>query len=422
MPRPPRSKLPAIVWATAWVSFFADASTELIYGVLPAVYLGTLTIGILGLGLIEGFAETVVSITKLYSGSLSDRSGRRKPWMLAGYGLAAVSKPLIALTSSGVLIGALRASDRFGKGLRGAPRDALVADSIDEHTRGRAFGVQRAMDHAGALVGGLVAAGLLAFDFVTNQQLFLLSAIPGVACVLVIVFFIHDRAPAPDHTPRPPFRLRDAWSDASPALRRYLAAAALFALANSSDMLLLGICYERFLAAGMEEHAAMSRLPLLWALLHVVKTLGTPLAGTLSDRVGRVPLLAASWVVYAVVYAGVGLFARGGHLLWSAVFFAAYGLVAALMEGPERALIADLQPDGSKRGAAYGLLHFVTGLLALPATVLAAVLWREFGPEWAFGAGAVVALVAAGVLLATSLSWGGVRLGRRGAGGGGNGE
>jgi len=367
--------------------------------VLPALYLGTLTIGVLGLGLIEGFAETVVSITKLYSGSLSDRSGRRKPWMLAGYALAAVSKPLIVLTTSGLLIGALRASDRFGKGLRGAPRDALVAEAIDEGLRGRAFGVQRGMDHAGALAGGLLAAGLLAFDLVDTRQLFLLSAIPGVAAVVVIAVCIRDRAPAPGRTPRPPFRMRDAWAGASPALRRYLAASAIFAMANSSDMLLLGICYERFRDAGLEPHTAMSRLPLLWALLHVVKSLGAPLGGRLSDRVGRVPLLASSWVVYAAVYAGVAWFAVGGSLVWSAALFAAYGLVAALMEGPERALIADLQPDGSQRGAAYGLLHFVTGVLALPATALAAVLWRELGPAWAFGAGAGFALAAAVVLV-----------------------
>jgi MFS family permease len=404
MPPPSRPKLPKVVWATAWVSFFADASTELIYGVLPALYLGTLSIGILGLGLIEGLAETIVSITKLYSGSLSDRSGRRKPWMLAGYALAAVSKPLIALTTSGLAIGALRAADRFGKGLRGAPRDALVADAIDEHTRGRAFGLQRGMDHAGALAGGLLAAALLAFNLVTTKQLFLLSAIPGLACVLTIVLFIHDRTPAQprEHKARPPFRLRDAWTAAPPGLRRYLAAAALFALANSSDMLLLGVCYERFVASGMPPHEAMSRLPLLWALLHVVKSLGTPIAGSLSDRVGRVPLLAASWFIYALVYTGVALFARGGHPAWSSAIFASYGFVAVLMEGPERALIADLQPDSTNRGSSYGLLHFVNGVLTLPATVIAAVLWNRLGPEYAFGAGAALALAAAVFLLLTT--------------------
>lgn len=394
-----RSKLPTIVWATAWVSFFADASTELIYGVLPALYLGTLSIGILGLGLIEGLAETIVSITKLYSGALSDRTGKRKPWMLAGYALAAVSKPLIAFTSSGLAVGGLRAADRFGKGLRGAPRDALIADAIDDNMRGRAFGLQRGMDHAGALVGGLVAAALLALDLVTTKQLFLLSAIPGLACVLTLVFFIRDRAPAPDRKPRPPFRLRHAWTAAPPALRRYLGATGLFALANSSDMLLLGICYERFMDSGMQQHEAMSRLPLLWALLHVVKSLGTPVAGTLSDRVGRVPLLAASWFIYALVYAGVALFARGGHPAWSIAIFGCYGFVAVLMEGPERALIADLQPDSANRGSSYGLLHFVNGVLTLPATVIAAVLWKRFGPEYAFAAGSALALAATAFLL-----------------------
>ena len=153
-------------------------------------------------------------------------------------------------------------------------------------------------------------------------------------------------------------------------MRRYLGAAGVFALANSSDLLLLGLCYERFIAHGMEQHEAMSRLPLLWALLHVVKALGTPLAGALSDRVGRAPPLVLAWVVYALVYAGAAAFSLGAHPAWSVVIFAAYGLVAVLMEGPERALIADLEPDGARRGTAYGLLHFVRGVLTLPATGL----------------------------------------------------
>jgi MFS family permease len=229
--------------------------------------------------------------------------------------------------------------------------------------------------------------------------LFLLSAIPGGAAVVVIVLFVHDPARGERAAGAAEFSLRAAWRGADRGLKRYLAAAAVFALANSSDMLLLGICYERFLGAGYETHEAMSRLPLLWALLHVVKALGTPVAGGLSDRVGRVRLLALSWVVYAVVYAGVAVFALGGSPAWSIAVFTGYGLVAALMEGPERALIADLEPEGSRRGTAYGLLHFVTGVLTFPATVIAAALWERFGAAWAFGLGAALALAAAVVLV-----------------------
>ena len=404
MPKPPRSKLPTVVWAAAWVSFCADASTELIYGVLPAFYLGTLSIGVLGLGLIEGFAESLVSLTKLYSGSLSDRTGRRKPWILAGYGLAGIAKPLLAFTTSGLAVGALRATDRFGKGLRGAPRDALIADSIDQQSRGRAFGVQLGMDHAGALLGGLTAAALLAFTAVSTEQLFLLSAIPGFAAVAVIVLFIRDVPPQPDRPRRARFGLRTAWRDASPALRRYLAAAAVFALANSSDMLILGVCYERFLESGMAPHHAMGGLPLLWALLNIVKSLGTPLAGSLSDRTGRLPLIVVAFTIFALVYAGIALFALGGHPAWSIAIAAAYGLVSVLMEGPERAFVADLQPDSSTRGGAYGLLHFVNGVLAFPATVLAALLWHQLGPAWAFGTSAALALLASTQLVALSRS------------------
>ncbi|HHN78966.1 MAG TPA: MFS transporter, partial [Phycisphaerales bacterium] len=170
-----RGRLHRLVWAAAWISFFADFSTELIYGVLPAFYLETLALGIVSLGVIEGTAEAVVAVAKLWSGTRSDRTGRRGAWMFAGYTLSGAAKPMIGLVSGGLAVGALRALDRLGKGIRGAPRDALIADTIDAGERGRAFGVIRAMDHAGALVGGLVAAGLLAAGTASPRSLFFLS-------------------------------------------------------------------------------------------------------------------------------------------------------------------------------------------------------------------------------------------------------
>jgi MFS family permease len=403
VPKPAhRSPLPRVVWATAWVSFFADFSTELIYGVLPAYYLHTISLSILSLGLIEGLAESIVALTKLMSGSISDRTGRRPLWMLAGYGLSGIAKPMIALVSSGFGIGALRAADRFGKGIRGAPRDAMVSSAVDEKDRGRAFGIQRALDHSGALVGGLVAAGLLAGGFFVPRQLFMLSAIPGAIAVLVIIFFVREPKDS-IYQPKPvnkkqPFSLLSAWTEATTELKRYLVPAAIFALANASDILLLAISYQQFIASGYSESTALAMLPLLWALLHVVKSIGSSYGGRLSDRIGRVLLIRIAWMVYALTYALAAVLAAGGASWIAWVMFTVYGVYTILAEAPEKALIADLAPDPSARGSAYGLVHFVTGILALPATLLASGLWLWLSPAWAFGTGAALALLASGLL------------------------
>lgn len=388
--------LPTVVWATAWVSFFADVSTELIYGVLPAYYLGTLSLSIVWLGVIEGGAETLVSLTKLFSGSLSDRTGHRKVWMLAGYGLSTLAKPLLALTTTGVGVGTLRGADRLGKGVRGAPRDALVGGAVDEEQRGRAFGVQRSLDHAGALVGGLLAAGLLAAALVTPRDLFVISVIPGAIAVLIIALFVRETAG--NRKGKAVFSPIGAWRGAAPGLRRFLLPAGLFALANSSDMLLLALSYQRFVASGMSEAIALGQLPLLWALLHVVRSAGAAWGGSMSDRVGRLVMLRVAWGVYALAYAIAAWMAAGGPAWLAWVVFAGYGMHAALGEGPERALIADLETDPTRRGTAYGLVSFLTGLIALPATVLTAWVWQTYGGAWAFGADAAIVLVALAAL------------------------
>ena len=398
-------RLPRVVWAAAWVSFFADFSTELIYGVLPAFYLHTLSLSIVSLGVIEGFAESLVAATKLFSGSLSDRTGRRPLWMLAGYSLSGLAKPLIGLASGGLLVGSLRALDRLGKGLRGAPRDALVTDAVDESDRGRMFGVQRSLDHAGALAGGLVAAGLLASGLVGSRRLFLLSAIPGAIAVLIILFFVREpgepgrpRERSAERgsaaSPRHPYSALDAWREASPELKKLLLPISVFALANSSDMLLLAIAYERFLAAGYAEHVALGLLPLLWALLHVIRSLGSVWGGAQSDRVGRVALVRLGWMVYAVVYVLAAWLASGGPVWLAWVVFSLYGVHTILTEAPEKALVADLAPAAKTRGGAYGLVQFVSGVGMLPATVLAGALWMTQGAAAAFLADASLAVVA----------------------------
>ena len=413
---PPPRRLPAVVWATGWVSFFTDMSTELIYGVLPAFYSATLHLNVVWQGLIEGAAETIVAITKVLSGHWSDRTGGRKWWMVVGYSLSAVFKPLLTfaplLTSAGgaAALG-MRGMDRLGKGIRGAPRDALVSVHVHPAQRGRAFGVQRALDHAGALAGGLIAAAALYRGWVEVEDLFWWALLPAAIGVLIILLFVHDKpkdaAPAKEQTPA--LSLGQAWRVQPAAMKRFAAVMGVFSLGNSTDMLLLKLAHDQFIAAGMAETTATAALPLLWAWLHVVKSLATPWGGRLSDRIGRGPALRAGWLVYAAVYVGFAL-AGGGIAPW--VLFGVYGLYYGLAEAPERALVSDLSPDPQRRGMAYGLLHAVVGLTALPASLLCGGLWLLFGAPAAFITGGALALLAALLLpwaLGTGLAGGNTR-------------
>lgn len=388
--------VPRIVWTTGWVSFFTDLSTELIYGILPAFYTASLHLSILWMGLVEGAAETIVSISKLFSGHWSDRTGRRKWWMVVGYSLSTISKPLLGLADGGASVLVLRGVDRFGKGIRGAPRDAMLSRELDEDLRGRSFGIQRGMDHAGALAGGLVAAGLLMSKLVTMRDLFWWSALPGVLAVLVILLFVRERAPkVACNSASPALNLRAAWQAQSRKVKRYLVVVALFSISNSTDLLLLKLAYDQFRAAGLSEHIAYGLLPLLWAWLHVVKAVSSPWGGRLSDELGRAALIRGGWFIYALIYTG---FALWDSLASPWILFGIYGLYYGLVEGPERALMADLIENPDQRGMAYGLFHFVTGLCALPASLLLAGLWLTFNHRIAFGTGAVLALIAAATL------------------------
>jgi MFS family permease len=315
--------------------------------------------------------------------------------MIVGYGLSGLAKPLMALASSGFGLGALRAADRLGKGLRGAPRDALLAGAVDARDRGRAFGVQRSLDHAGALAGGLLAVLLVGAAIASPREMFVLGGIPGLAAVLVVVFFVHERRGDAAPAARRRFALRAAWRESAPPFRRYVVAAAIFALAKSSDVMLLALCYERFIASGMTASASAAMLPALWVLLHVVRAAGTPIGGAISDRFGRVPVLSAAWLVHAATCAAAAAYGAGGHAMWAWPLFTLYGLHAALGEAPERAIVADLEPDGGRRGTAFGLVHLVQGIATLPATVLVAAIWQARGAEWAFATSAAIAAVAA---------------------------
>lgn len=379
------------------VSLLTDIASEMIYPLLPLFLATVLAAGPATLGAIEGLAESTAALVKLAAGLRSDRVRRRKPLIVLGYGLAACARPLVAIATSAGLVAAIRFTDRVGKGLRGAPRDALITDSVDPALRGRAFGLQRSMDHAGALIGPLLATALLAGAGLPLRAVFALAAVPGVLGVVLVVWRVREAesgtgaAAGAGAEWRADFARRGGGALGTlprGPLRRYLFVLLLFTLGNSSDAFLLLRASDLGLPA--------AQLPLLWAFFHLVKTLGALPAGALSDRVDRRRLIIAGWAVYALVYLG---FARADATWHAWALFAAYGLYYALTEGVEKALLADLAPAGA-RGGAFGWHAFAVGIGALPASLIFGALWQGAGPVAAFGLGAGLAAAASLLLWA----------------------
>jgi MFS family permease len=364
------------------VSLLTDVSSEMIYPLLPLFLTGVLGAGPAFLGVIEGVAESTSALLKLVSGVAADRLPRRKPLVLAGYGLSALARPLVALAASPAFVLGVRFCDRIGKGVRTSPRDALIADSVEPSLRGRAYGFHRSMDHAGALLGPLLAAVLLGWFSFDLRTVFWCAAVPGLLALLFLACGVREMP-------------RDL-SPASPAgkaslprgpLRAYLLILLLFTLGNSADAFLL-------LRAG-DLGVAPARLPLLWAFFHLVKMLSVFPFGALSDRIGRRGVIVAGWGIYAVAYLGFAMATSELHI-W--LLFAGYGLFYGLTEGAEKALVADLVP-ATERGAAFGWFNAAIGLGALPASLLFGALWQWYGALAAFGCGAGLAALAAFLLL-----------------------
>ncbi len=379
-----RRSLPRTVVVLGVVSLLTDLSSEMIYPLLPLFLTVTLGAGPLAIGIIEGIAESTAAVVKLLSGLWSDRAARRTPFILGGYSLSSLARPLIAFAPAWPAVLALRFVDRVGKGIRGAPRDALIADVVGPGERGAAFGLQRAMDHAGAVLAPLVAAALLGLGL-GLPAVFLAAAVPGAAVVVLIAVAVRDPAPEPRPADRP--SLLAAWRRIDPRLGRLLAAVAVFGLGNSSDAFILLLL--------TDQGVAPVAVAALWSAHHVVKVVATWSGGRLSDRLGRRPMLVAGWAVYAAVYLG---FATASSTAWVIGLFLAYGLYFGLTEPVEKALVADLAP-ARLRGAAFGLFHAVTAVVALPASLLFGLLWRSFGAGAAFATGAALAAVAAALLL-----------------------
>jgi MFS family permease len=369
-----------------FVSLLNDGASEMIYPLLPAFLTAVLGAGPAALGIIEGVAEATASLLKLYSGYLSDRFKRRKGWIVSGYSISNVIRPLIAFSTSWIHVLLLRFSDRVGKGLRTSPRDAIIADSTPAEFRGKAYGFHRAMDHSGAIVGPLAATALLLVYHDNIKTIFLLSIIPGAFAVSLLIFGLKEKTDEGTRLASATFNFRSAWAEMTPGFRKYLGILLIFTLGNSTDAFLL--------LRAQQLGVPVTLLPMIWVVLHIVKMVFSVPGGMISDRIGRKKVIVAGWIVYALVYAGFGAASQYWHA-WA--LFAVYGVYFGLTEGVEKALVADFAPV-HLRGSSFGLYHLIIGVGAFPASLLFGLVWQQFGSSTAFGMGAALALLA-GVML-----------------------
>jgi len=393
------------VFYTGLVSFFMDVSSEMVYPLVPLFLSSVLGVNKSVIGLIEGIAETTASIVKLFSGWLSDRLGRRKALMEAGYGISAISRIGLALAGTWGVVLAVRFVDRFGKGIRTAPRDALIADASTSGDLGRNFGFHRAMDQFGAVVGPGIAFLVLAANPGAYRAVFWLSVIPGLIAVLVIAVFIHERR-APRRVSMVSHGTQDGAKDAAgglklvvtSALRRvktlrgpllnYVLITGLFSLGNSSDVFLILRAQDLGVAAAL--------IPIMYLVYNLIYSgLSVP-AGLLADRLGRRRLAVAGYLVFAVAYAMMALV---GSAAGAWLGFLVYGVYMGVADGNGRALLAQMSPS-DRRATAFGVYHGVVGLAALPASVVAGLLWERVSPAAPFWVGAAAAIAAAVLLMA----------------------
>jgi len=423
-----RLRLPWNVKILGWTSFLNDVASEMIFPLLPQFLITWLGGNKFALGIIEGAADSASSLVKLWSGARSDRGGHRKPFVVFGYALTNLVRPLTGIITLPWQLFAVRIADRIGKGIRTSPRDALIANSTEPEIRGRAFGFHRGMDHLGAAIGPLLAAAFLWFWPDALREMFLLTLVPGALVVLLLTFGLREpkaqRAPEGVSQGISPLRApTEGWSGEGPGVRAsratpqenveplpancphpnplpagegtvaagrfrlYLAALVVFTLGNSSDAFLL-------VRAG-ELGVATWLLPILWCVFHVVKSGGNMLAGPVVDRLGPRPMILLGWLYYAGIYLAFALATAAWHV-W--VLFFAYAIFYAVTEAAEKTLVANLVGP-ERRGLAYGWFNCAVGIATLPASLVFGGVYQAFGPLWAFGSGAGLALLAA-ILLA----------------------
>jgi MFS family permease len=371
-------RLPKLVWLLGFASLFNDVSSEAIFPLLP-LFLAGLGAPMGFIGLIEGSADALASIIKMISGRLSDR-GPRRLMVTGGYTLPALARAGIALAAAPWQVLTARLFDRAGKGIRSGPRDAMIADSVDSSERGRAFGLNRSMDHLGAAVGPLIASALVALG-VGLRATFAVAALLGLVAPAILFLRLREAGPIEA-------RVEESSIHVAPRLRRgytsYLVACVLFALGNSSDAFLIIRAAE----------VGWKNVPLLWFFHHLVKSAAALPGGALSDRHSRAVVVASGWAAYALTYVGFGFASSPVQIV---LLFLAYALYHGLAEGAERAIIADLAERGG-RGRAFGLYHGFVGVAALPAGLVTGLVWDRWGARWALGLNAACAAVASAFL------------------------
>ena len=371
------------VLALGLVSLLTDASSEMILPLLPAFLVTLPGGGALALGVIEGAADTIASLLKLVSGRVADRTGRHKPLILAGYGLSSLVRPLVALALAPWHVLAVRCTDRVGKGLRTSPRDALIAGSASSEKHGKAFGFHRAMDHTGAMLGPLLAVGVLAWVTTDLRVVFALAAVPGALAVAAIVFLVRDQQ-------RQAGPAKKILLAPSRSLLAVLVPVGVFTLGAASDTFLL-------LRLGLEKEDVIA-LPLLWVALHLVRSVLSTPGGMLADRIGHRASLTLGWLVFAGVFAGMALTESREAAI---ALFLVFGLYNALAEAPQKALVARFAAR-TEQGTSFGWYNLTVGLMALPANLMFGALWQQWGAPAAFATGAALALAAVVLLLLLS--------------------
>ncbi|MBW6473183.1 MAG: MFS transporter [Anaerolineaceae bacterium] len=386
--------MPRNVWAVSLTSFFMDISSEMVINILPLFLSNVLGVKTNVIGLIEGVAETTSSLLKMFSGWFSDKIGGRKWLAVAGYGISALSKPFFYFANTWGLVAGARWADRVGKGIRTAPRDALVADSIQEEQRGLAFGFHRAADTAGAMLGLLIAllvtwlaqreSTMLSAS--TFRTIVIISIFPAALAVLSLAIGVKETLKQKQHT-LPKF----AFKSLGKPFMTFMVIVAIFDLGNSSDAFLVLRAQER----------GLNILGILGMLItfNLIYTLISTPAGALSDKIGRRRIIVAGWLIYAVIYLGFALASTGVHI-W--LLYAVYGLYYGMAFGTSKALVADLVPE-ALRGTAYGTYNGILGILDLPASLIAGILWQGLGNWQGFGAAAPFYFGAGTALLAALL-------------------
>jgi MFS family permease len=375
-----RRPLPRTVVVVAFVSLLNDFAAEMVAPLIPLLLMTVLAAGPLALGAIEGAADAVSNLLKLWAGRHSDLYGRRrKPYVVFGYALSNIARPLVAIAGSWAIVLGIRVVDRIGKGVRTAPRDALVADVVRDDEAGSAFGFLRALDHLGAVLGALAAAAIVYFGTARLDVVIALSAIPGLATVALIAFGVREH-------PRPTATKADraplAWRALSPTTRAYLLAIGCFTLGKIPEGFLL--------LRGHELGMSVVELLLLWAALHVVKAVVSEQAGRHTDRVGRRPFILTGWMVYAITLFALA-FVTEPQMLWT--WSLVLGFYFGLTEGAERALVRDLAVP-AERGTAFGWFHLIVGMAAIPAGLLLGGLWSLYGVQAAFLASSALTALA----------------------------